>query len=106
MSDWLNRGRRALEHLPSDAEFASSALSYMVRDVERPEIAQLWNWRTKAGDWDAYRAAMDAWEDANPGQSDTNLRRVCDQLVAEGVLTVRVVRRGWHARKLYRRAAT
>lgn len=89
---WIERAKAALTANPPKREFAASSLDWMIWRRECPDECK------GEGNYSRFRA----WQEANPGTSDGNMKRVCEALVAEGFLYMRSDRsKGWYMRDFF-----
>ena len=87
-------------------EFTAADLAASVEHKLAPEV---FNWKHPANvdkKHDEVLRARDQWRLDHPGTSTGNMRRICEQLVAEGVLTRRQKIRGYHTWNYYKRAGS
>lgn len=102
--DWLALCRDLVQ--PWTEEFTAADLAASVEHKLAPEV---FNWKHPANvdrDIAEKRRAENLWRLENPGTSTGNMRRICEQLVAEGVLTRRQKVRGYHTWNYYKRAGS
>lgn len=102
--DWLAFCRDLVQ--PWTEEFTAADLAASVEHKLAPEV---FNWKHPANvdrDIAEKRRAENLWRLENPGTSTGNMRRICEQLVAEGVLTRRQKIRGYHTWNYYKRAGS
>lgn len=99
--DWKARALAALPSL-GGAEFSAPNLAHIIRAFENPEHQALHD-ADRAAQPRTFHwlAAVRQWEADNPGCSDTSMRRLCEVLVADGVLSTRLEKRGWFERRFY-----
>lgn len=103
-----DRARAALladPEVQAGAKFSCKGLRSVICDHERPDITELY--QAEKGRHispSPWLAALRTWEAENP-VSDGNMRRICEGLTAEGVLTKDLDVRGKYKWAYYRLAA-
>ena len=99
--NWLSHVRALV--LNWTEEFTAADLAATVEHQLAPE---LFDWKNDLYPYNERKRAITQWRLDHPGTSTGNMRRVCEQLVAEGVLTRRQKIRGYHTWNYYKRAGS
>lgn len=102
--DWLSFCRDLVQ--PWTEEFTAADLAASVEHKLAPEV---FDWKHPANvdkKHDEVLRARGLWRLENPGTSTGNMRRICEALVAKGVLTRRQKIRGYHTWNYYKRAGS
>lgn len=99
--DWLSFCRDLV--LPWTEEFTAADLACTVEARLAPE---LFDWKNDRYLYADRKRAIALWRVDHPGTTRSNMYRICEQLVKEGVLTRRQKVRGYHRWNYYKRAGS
>ena len=99
--DWLAFCRDLVQ--PWTEEFTAADLAATVEHQLAPE---LFDWKNDLYPYDERKRAITQWRLEHPGTTRSNMYRICEKLVTEGVLTRRQKIRGYHTWNYYKRAGS